>query len=587
MTDPNTPREPADQESLDDVLQGLSADSSDDPQSLDDILASLETESSDAVPDADLINTDDSWGLGEDEAIAASIPADLDPVAASMDAIAHEPLPEISDVSAEELELTSFDLDSSDETDAFASPTSAESAPFEPFLSSAQESETPGDSESAPAPWSAAEPSGAELIEETSTAADEPLEGLFEEPAPMVDEEPVDMPANVEAWAAPIESEPSVSEPSAEAWTAPVDSAEPSIEAQDPFAAPFTPMEPSDQSSIADESSFSEDPATLSPDTLGVPDAAPMDDATPDPWATPSEPAESEPVDPIDPFATMAQPEGVELPAREPTEAVFGADATDADPFSGTEEGLSSDAIASESGAWDAPEVPLEESPLEPVAFSESESSLPDSSAPELPLDLADVPFSSVSEEPTTPEPTEDLPDLEVAGLEVAGLEAAGIDWSDSRESPSLDPSFDQPDVQPDLAGISMSDRSFETPASAEPEQTAPLENLELNESEPDFSGPELPDLPPLAQPSSISQASIDTPSGNSLLEPLDEPLTLSTLLDRSGTRWMVPLGLILIIGVIGVIGFVALQNKSGDDTQQDQNSRLQPSNEWISRLPR
>ncbi|NJM34631.1 MAG: hypothetical protein HC850_07890, partial [Rhodomicrobium sp.] len=177
-------------------------------------------------------------------------------------------------------------------------------------------------------------------------------------------------------------------------------------------------------------------------------------------------------------------------------------------------------------------------------------------SAPDFTEDVADAP--SFSEEIDAPEPGADLPDLEEYGVEPSDIDRVA----------SVEPSSDQPDLQPDLAGVSMSDRSFEAPTSeaptsAEPAEADPLEDLELNESEPDFSGPELPDLPPLAQPASISQASIDAPSGNNLLEPLDEPLTLSTLLDRSGTRWMVPLGLILIIGVIGVIGFVALQNKS------------------------
>lgn len=405
----------------------------------------------------------------------------------------------------------------------------------------------------------------------------------------MAAEEPVEVPSpeNVEAWTASIDTEPSVVEASADAWTAPEAPVEPSTASEDPFAAPFTPMEQSDEPSIAAEASLSDESALMdAPEIPGVPDRtmASLDDATPEPWVTLSEPAESEPGEALDPFATMAQPEGRELPVSEPVEAAFGADApTDnlTDPFLVVEEGLSSDAMASsESGAFDTPEMPVED--LEAVAFSESappETLQPDISAPELSLDftedITDVP--AFAEEIDTLEPGADLPDLEAYGVESPDIEVP----------PSVESSFDPSDLQPDLAGVSMSDRSFETPSSADPTDAAPLEELELNESDPDFSGPELPDLPPLAQPTSISQASIDTPSGNNLLEPLDEPLTLKTLLDRSGTRWMVPLGLILIIGVIGVIGFVALQNKSGDDTQQDQNSRLQPSNAWISRLPR
>jgi hypothetical protein len=567
MTDPNTPNEPLEQKALDDVLQGLSTEGAEEQQSLDDILASLEEESqADSASAADRPETDDVWNLDEDE-VASSGPID----------------PDLSDLPAE----TAFELDANDELAAvFETPESTAQNPFEspPPIDSEALEELPQGIDSQliePEPWStpaaSSEPFFAASAEEPN-AMEESTEAGFEMPTSNMDEALLDAPPSpldADPWMAAADPDPSLAENAV------------------PAANPFAPVAEGDEvSSFVDESSFVEEieAGVETPDSIETSEDSPAPvDSMAEPWAAPSTPTGADVSDSVDaPFAAIAQSEDIEPPREiespvndEPVETVFG---TTAYPDSGDaassafaiEEDASSEVADSDSGAWGSSELSSDEPFVteDPAAFTESEQAVPDASEPVMPFDsAAPAEIPAVSEEM------------------LAAETVTPFDFADAgSDSPEMGvSSFSEPSAEP-LDRGDPGDRSF-SPPSEEPTlepaaASAPLEDLELNDSEPDFSGPELPDLPPLIQPSSISQASIDAPSGNKL-EPLEEPLTLSNLLDRPGGRWMLPLGLILILGVIGVIVFVSVQGDSGDDTEEIQESRRQPSIERVARLLR
>ncbi|NJM34630.1 MAG: hypothetical protein HC850_07885 [Rhodomicrobium sp.] len=108
--------------------------------------------------------------------------------------------------------------------------------------------------------------------------AEDVIERQFEALTPTADETPADVPiaTNVDAWTAPDpDPDPDLLATSEDVWATPTDSAEASLDAEDPFAAPLTSMTQSDDSSVTDESSFSGEPAGVdSPEMTGTPDTA-------------------------------------------------------------------------------------------------------------------------------------------------------------------------------------------------------------------------------------------------------------------------------------------------------------------------
>lgn len=550
MTEPNnTPNESSDQESLDDVLRGLSAEGSEEEQSLDDILASLSEGESSAeppTPDADdLPNTDDLLNLEE-----------LEPSAADETIV--EP-----DIPAQEPDDVAI---------AASAPDEQETSPIEPVdrpaeLESWADEVATNDPEIVPE---------APLVAETSSSQE--IESPPSEPALPDDIIPDDMVLPDSADVASEPTTPASTDDATPFYTSPFASPTESIVEPLTSAAADGPV-PTEGSSeeiveisepVSDSSVGDEAPEIETIDEVSAADStADIETPSMEPWPGSDAPAE----EPVTPAAEIPQVTDVTTPPVEEPGSPFGQPAAQVP---------AEESAIQEPEATDIPQVPLEETAAEPVADLQS----PSIEEPQIAEDLSSV---EETREPELPQFSASIPSF---GEPVPGSTAA--------ETPIEEPeSISEPETESPVFGETPP-VADESPMEAAPTEdvpdfsaasteaetdelvTDPLEpdDLELAESATDFSGPELPNLPPLAQPAeppvSVSQASIDTPS-NIDLEPTGQPLTLKALLDRPRHRWMVPFGFILILVIIGGLGLIIFQGGQDSGTDTEESSQVQP----------
>jgi hypothetical protein len=605
MTEPNnTPNEPSDQESLDDVLRGLSAEGSEEDQSLDDILASL----SEGEPTEDTLVTQET--LETDDLLAPGI---------------NEAGPEqgVNEIAAESVFSGTDEPDEASSFDSLAPSQSLEELPFDAagdtlaaFTNAADVTEP---EQGVDEPWRA-ESQTVESISEASAELETPLEPAIPEvdqstsfeiadtSTPIVDPQsevspfdplPTSHPADEAAF------ETSADDTLESAFT---DAAEVTDPSSDWVDEPFStePLVESTLESNAESETFPESP---SPSVDAVEEADPFevagieDRAVPSPFDSPvtSQAEEavspfSEPADVVEPAFTRfteaddisAEAQSLDQPA-EPADAEFESASAveEADPFEVA--GIEDRAVPS---------------PFDPPVASQSEEPVSPFSEPD--RDVVEPAFTSFTEADDIPADDSfvDAQSLDQPAAEPADAEFGSADASVDEPQATEDlwtlasePTPSVPDV-PELStfenesSLTPSDTpggptEFEVAAFDEPQ--APIdepvtrEELELTASDPDFSGPELPSLPPLAQPAfsepaeSLSQAFIDTPTGiNSDSEA--QPLTLATLLGRPRHRWLVPFGFILIVILFGAIVLGALRGNQNSDPApdtQEQSSAL------------
>ncbi len=567
MTDPNTPNDPSDQESLDDVLQGLSSQDSDEQQSLDDILASLSVDESEGEAlDPSPLDTDSLLGDTPGATPAAepeiSVPqqTDPDPLTPTIDAstppLDAESLSETVDVNAAAVDAEDISTNVEQwavESTAEVTPSEAESSPFETPIIDSEAAVPPADNIDLPSfstpidtpetPFTDIPDAAAEAVDDPFAAAPEAVESIStpwsESPAePAADE--------------------SILETSATSEPPEVD-----LPAESTFEEPTLTDIP--DSGVPDQvSSFIEEPIGMAPEpveslsdtgfTAETPSAPPIPSETDEssPFAAP--PVSSSPTADEMAAASPFEPpsEILEQPSEELVSDVEAPDLTDfAAPEPQAEDLVAEAATPDLDPGADITSTPSDTPFGEPpaAAWAASEPQLPQISEPE--------PFSTVPspEEPVAPE------------VESPAAEAA---------APIEEPVIEEPVIEEPVIE--------EPEAAAVPEQPI-AESVVQPDTEPaeassTFSGPELPDLPPLEPiaPSSISQASIDRPSSEPIAQDA-EPLTLKTLLDRPRNRWMVPFGFILILVLFGAIILGALQgNKDSDpppETQEQEQSSM------------
>ena len=556
MTDPNTPNESSDQESLDDVLQGLSAGESEETQSLDDILASLEGDPSSTSFDESSISEDTVDAVSASPSTSAADPA---PFAPATDAsTADESIP--ADINAESIELPfSGDADDDDLTvafDATASPAAPVSESPTASTNDTPEPEAPQPSELISDSWDQGEISDTPVPDVEASPTFESFElPVFEEdiaaPSPEAST-PLDSESLFSSTNGPSESveSPQSSETVSDPWSAPT---EPAAEP----AAPFVP-EPNEPEASSDPFATGAQSENLAPSSASAPTGdtldSPFTSDTSDPFQTDlgtapdtsSDTRADAPDVPEEPIAAQ-QPE---IESASETTAAFGAVSEPSDPFQPSV-GTPSAAFPSSDASVDPPDVSEE-----PIAAQQPEIELPDLSSP------GAVPLAASGTDGETPaSPFDETP------IEEPVEETAEVDAASPLNEPSIGDFTTAGTVEPESPAITFGEEPIESADDQEP-----LELAEETGEDTGFSGPELPDLPPLAKPASISQASIDTPSGS--LDPIDEPPTLKKLLDRPRHRWIVPLALILIFGVIGVIVITSLNGGSDPDTEEIQDSR-------------
>ena len=545
MTEPNnTPNDPSNQESLDDVLRGLSAEGSEEEQSLDDILASLSEDESQS-PAPETLNIDELDALDiDDDAAESTVEPEPTPIPTEADSFS-----QTIDVSAAATEPAATELGNisseSDEASPFSTPADEIIEPT--FTGTADSDSTPDTSDWIDAPLSSPPQSVEPTIESgqpepslelTTPAPEESIsfEIAGSEPLSMSEPSIPETPVPETLATGEQTNEPEVSPFEPPSTLQPDDAVEP------PFATPADTVEPAltgtaDSDLTADTSDWLDE----SPGTAFQPQASERaeTDAVPE---TPPEPP---------------------LPELEEVES-FEIASTGFEPPTGDEQ------TSSPASPFEPPTTSFEPAVTAAEADDgdpalEGQASPPPLEAPAPAFETEGVPIGDTVESAfaesgftTDPQPT-DPPAEDARSSEVF---ATASNFPEDAPEPEA-PAFNVPSDP-------LEDASGEEPL---------REELELTDSDPEFSGPELPNLPPLAQPEpvvSLSQASIDAP-GRTNLEPPEPPLTLKTLLDRPRHRWMVPFGFIMILAIFGVIIFGALRggrdSEPTPDPQEQQSS--------------
>ncbi|PZD72375.1 hypothetical protein C1752_03720 [Acaryochloris thomasi RCC1774] len=535
MTEPNnTPNDPSDQESLDDVLRGLTAEGSEEEQSLDDILASLSEDEPDELSVPETLDTDDLLASTVNDSIEPTLVEPALPAPSPL-----EPEPSAPDATPIRMENISA------ESEQWVDEASAES-----ILSDIGEPASPVVSQSPDEPALPIDPPG-EVLESVVTdnadsIADSAISSQSEQPL-STDSQAIEATVGADALDPPLAS--ALPEPEESISFEIADSSASSADAQ-----PASPFDPLPSQSITDVES---------------PFAAPVDDTLAAFTDSPESATASSAADSI--------PESIAEPEPQP----------DSSTLPSMEAAASFEAIG---GGTEAP------SPFEPPVTASPAASEPPFSAPK--SDVVEPAFTSFTdtvagdspaEAQSLEQPLEEPPQEEVESAEASQPQATEQPWGQASESDLPAPTaFDSEPSPTPLDAAAEPEPAMPAAAFSQPEdpveEPAAREPLELTDSDPDFSGPELPSLPPLAQPTfsepavSLSQASIDTPAAVSSQADAHPPVTLKTLLERPRHRWLVPFGFIMILVLFGAIIFGALRgNQESDPAPETQEQSFVP----------
>ncbi|MEO0373437.1 MAG: hypothetical protein AAF329_02190 [Cyanobacteria bacterium P01_A01_bin.17] len=523
----NTPNDPSDQESLDDVLRGLTGEGSEEEQSLDDILASLSEDEPDELSVPETLDTDDL--------LASTINDSIEPTSVEPALPTPSPLePEPSAPDATPIGMENISAESEQWVDEAAA---------EAILSDIGEPASPVVSQSPDEPALLIDPPSDVLesgvTDNTDSIAESPVSSQSDQPLSN-DSQAIEATASADALDPPLDS--ALPEPEESISFEIVDSSSSSADAQ-----PASPFDPLPSQSIADVES---------------PFAAPVDDTLAAFTDSPESATASSAADSISESSAEPEPQ------------------PDLSTLPSMEEAVSFEVIGEGTEAPSPFEPPVTDSP----AASESPFSAPES-------DVAEPAFTSFSdtvagdssaEDPSLDQPVEEPLLGRVDSAEGSQPQATEQPWEQASEADLPAPTaFDSEPgptpaaAEPEPAAFNQPEESAEEPAAREP--------LELTDSDPDFSGPELPSLPPLAQPTfsepgvSLSQASIDTPAAVSPQTDA-QPVTLKTLLERPRHRWLVPFGFIMILVLFGAIIFGALRgNQESDPAPETQEQSFVP----------
>ncbi len=552
MTEPNnTPNDPSNQESLDDVLRGLSSEGSEEEQSLDDILASLSEDASDeeTLP-AENVDTNDL--LSDINDLKSDV--FLEPPISSVP----EPEPSTFNLNAMPSGLDSILADSEESIDdavgeSIRSAASEQASPFDASIPSPSIDE----------PRLPADTFASDLTDVVSESTAEPASGWGDElfsAESQIPESLSEMGAEPE-----LPNDSALPEPEELSAFDNADSGAPVADVP-PIASPFDPIPSSQPVDDIGE------PFTTPADTLESTFAETTESST-EPsssWGDAASGAESQIPESISDFS--AEPESLpEVPLPTPEEATpfnVNADVTPSSPFD----------TPTTPPQPDVPTSPFSEPPseVEPAFTSfigadssnEPQATEPplEGVPPEADSDSVDV----VDESLMTGQPSAPASEPELFSVPEASL------WGNN---PNLTP-LETPAADPEVPAT-----AFNPPDATIKEPSAP-EPIALNDSDPDLATPELPSLPPLAQPTfsgtgeSLSQASIDAPQAPAAIRSdSDEPMNLKSLLDRPRHRWLVPFGFILILLVFGAIIFGALRgNQESDPAPETQEQSSSPS---------
>lgn len=549
MTEPNnTPNDSSDQESLDDVLRGLSSEGSEEEQSLDDILASLSEDASEETLPAESLDTNallsDINDLKSDTFVEPPLSSspEPEPAASSFNLNA---MPSVPD----SILADSADLIDDEVIDPIRSEASEQASPFDasipsPSIDESVISDTFASDMTDVVSESTAEPTrgwGDESLSAGSQIPDSLSEMGTE--AGMLNDSPLSEPEELISFenadsSSPIADVPPVASPFEPSSSSAVDDigspfAIPADTLESPFVdAKESAAEPSSSWGDASSGAESQIPESIS-EFSGEPE--PLPDS---PLPTPEE------ATPFDVNADVTPPSPFETPVTPPppgaSTSPFSEPASDVEP-----------AFTSFVGADNSMESPSAEPPIEEAPLAgESES-----------VDVVDEPWS-------TSQPSVPASEPEVSsGPEVSAWGAA----------PNLIPETPAPEPEVPAAAFNPPESTIEEPTAPEP--------VKLNDSDPDLAGPELPSLPPLTQTTfsetgeSLSQASIDSPKPAAINSDSDEPMNLKSLLDRPRHRWLVPFGFIMILVIFGGIIFGALRgNQESDPAPETQEQSSRPS---------